>query len=369
MADQETEQQLAAMRELLLETRHLDRRDFLRYLGGAAAVGMAGRAARAEAKQMATMGWGGIWQTAVEAAYCKPFTDRFHIPAKYVAPYDIAKLVAMDRAHDQQIDVVNLEYNRMVKLGINAPLDFKVIDRSALAPVQLRYPDQIGGVTLSTVMAYNTKKWPGEDHPNSWADFWDVKKYPGPRTMERQAQTTLEAALMADGVPADPAKMYPLDVDRAFRKLDEIKPHVETWWVTGTEPQQMMQDEEVDLCVVWNGRASDSINTQGVHYEIVWNQALYGASAGWLLVRNSPNPEAGMKFLDVVGRAEPQAVFAKMMYYGPTNPDAYKFLDDKLGRQLPSHPDNLKVALPLDADWWATTWAARTARFETWSQS
>jgi len=35
---------------------------------------------------------------------------------------------------------------------------------------------------------------------------------------------SLEPALMADGVPRN--KLYPLDVDRALKKLSELKPHI-----------------------------------------------------------------------------------------------------------------------------------------------
>ena len=50
-------------------------------------------------------------------------------------------------------------------------------------------------------------------------------------------------ALLADGVPAD--KLYPIDMDRAFHKLDEIKPHITVWWTTGAQPAQLLLDKEV----------------------------------------------------------------------------------------------------------------------------
>lgn len=382
MADQETEIALATLRRVLEETRHLDRRAFLRRLGQAAAgsallgsfAGVITRqAAAAEQKPVTTLGWGGAWQTAMESAFFKPWTAKTGIPIRYIAPYDFNKVRAMDMAKQQQIDVIeagSIDSPRLIRFGMNAPLDWKVIDRSALSPDQLKYKNAIGAITLSTVMVYNKKKWPGEDHPNSWADFWDIQRYPGPRSLQRRCLTTLEAALMADGVPADPAKMYPLDVDRAFKKLDQIKPHIKTWWSSGTEPQQFMQDEEVDLCMVWNGRASDSIVNHGAHYEIVWNQALYnGDVEAWFLLRNCPNPEGGMKLLDFVGRAEPQAAFARALFYGPTNLKAYDLIDEKLARQLPSYPANVKVSLLMDYDWWVDHYDALTMRFENWIQS
>jgi len=309
----------------------------------------------------------------MEKAFFDPWTKKSGVPVRYVSPYNFAKLRAMDQAQQQQIDVVeagSLDTPRMLRYHMNAPLDFNVIDKSALSPSQLKYGNAIGAITLSTVFVYNKKKWPGDDHPKNWADFWDVKKFPGPRSLERRVYPMLEAALMADGVPADPEKMYPLDVDRAFRKLDEIKPHVSTWWTTGAGPQQLIQDEEVDLCVMWNGRASDSIINHGAHYEIVWDQALYNGSVeAWFLLRNCPNPKGGMRLLDFVGRAEPQAAFANALYYGPTNQGAYKYIDAELAKQLPSYPDNVKVSLLINYDWWLDNIDPLTKRFEQWLQS
>jgi len=382
MTDKETEFSLETLRGVLHETRNMDRRSFLTRLGQAAAGSallgsfaelMVNHPAFAAGKPVTTLGWGGAWQEAMEKCFFNPWTEKTGIPIQYITPYDFSKIRAMDQAKQQQVDVIeagSIDTPRVIKYGLNAPLDFNVIDKSALSPGQLRNDNAIGAITLSTVMVFNKKKWPGEDHPKSWADFWDVKRFPGPRSLWRRCITTFEAALMADGVPADPAKIYPIDVDRAFKKLDEIKPHIKVWWKSGTEPQELMQDEEVDLSSVWNGRASDSIMNRGANYGMVWNQALYnGDIEAWFLLRNSPNPEGGMKLLDFVGRAEPQAAFARALFYGPTNLRAFDFIDEKLARELPSHPDNVKVSLLVNYDWWIDHFEDLTLKFESWLQS
>ena len=58
--------------------------------------------------------------------------------------------------------------------------------------------------------------------------MFDTKKFPGKRTFYKwSAPGVIEIALLADGVPAD--KLYPLDLDRAFKKLDTIKSDI-VWW-------------------------------------------------------------------------------------------------------------------------------------------
>lgn len=376
MSDRTTEEAMAALRRLLDETSGLDRRTFLRRLSIAAAgsavlsplAGMIG-SARANSP-VTTMGHGGAWKDAMMLAYFKPFEEKSKTPVQFVTPYDFSKIRAMHEANNQQIDFFSastLDAPRITRANMNAPLDFNVIDKSALSPQQFKYPNAIGAVSTSTVIVYSKKKWPTGNGPQNWADFWNVKKFPGPRAMWKRANPVLEAALLADGVPKD--KMYPLDVDRAFKKLDEIKPHVVNWWATGSDSQQLIQDQEVDVTMMWNGRASESINQNKANYSMIWNEALYsGISESWVVMKNSPNPAAAMRAMDIVGRAEPQAAFARALHYGPTNQKAYDFIEERFAKELPSYPANEKVSLLLNFEWWLDNGDPVIKRFEQWLQ-
>ncbi len=217
-------------------------------------------------------------------------------------------------------------------------------------------------------VCYNKKKWPGDHAPKSWADFWNVEKFPGRRSLRRDAMWTMEAAAKADGIKDD--AFYPLDVDRVFRSLDRIKPHIKTWWSDNSQSQQLMAQEEVDLIYMTNGRATQSILEQKAPYEMVWNEAIYaGHAEGWIVPVGCPNPRGGMKVLDFVGRAEYQAVFARLLYYAPQNPKAIDLLDPALAKLMPSYPDNEKVAHLIDHKWWADNIARVQRRFEQWLQS
>ena len=101
-----------------------------------------------------------------------------------------------------------------------------------------------GAQARSYVIAFDAKRF-GKNPPKSWADFWDVKKYPGKRTLYKWMSANLECALLADGVAPD--KLYPLDVDRALRKIEELMPHVVTHWSTGAESQQLLRDGEASM--------------------------------------------------------------------------------------------------------------------------
>jgi putative spermidine/putrescine transport system substrate-binding protein len=253
-------------------------------------------------------------------------------------------------------------------MKMTSPLDWKVIDRSVLDARQLTKPNAIGCYSLSMVLCYNKKTWPGADHPESWADFWNVDKFPGRRALRRDATWTVEVALMADGVKNE--SFYPLDLDRAFKSLDRIKPHVKAWWSDNSQAQALMEREEVDLIAAMDGRASETIASNGAPYQIVWNEQINtGDGQGWIVPTGSPNPAGAMRFLNLVGRPETCATFARLLYYAPRNPKAYDLIDPEFAKRLSSYPENERSAHMVNYDWWADNLAATQRRFERWLQS
>ena len=63
---------------------------------------------------------------------------------------------------------------------------------------------------------------------------------------------------------------------------------------------------------------------------------------------------------------KPQADFANRLYYGPTNPEAFKHVSADVARQLPTYPENAKVAIKSDTVWEADHTARIQERFTQW---
>ncbi len=374
--DSNVDRACSLLRDALCETRGLGRRQFIRALGKAAAGStlispLAALAAWAEEKPITYFTYGGAWKQAIQAAFGEPFTKKTGIPVQYQEPYNFGKLRAMHEARAQQIDAVTCSGMEVIiaeRLGMITPLDWSLIDKSVLDPAQVVRPNVIGGAAQSMNVCYSTKRWPGDDHPNSWADFWNVNKFPGRRSLRRDALWTIEAALKADGVKD--SEFYPIDVERAFRSLDRIKPHIKTWWTDNSQAQQLMEQEEVDIIHMTNGRATQSILDHKAAYAFVWNEATYsGHGEGWIVPAGCPNAVGGMKFMDIVGRAEYQAAFARLLYYAPQNPKAIPLLDEKIAKLMPSYPENEKLVHFINFTWWANNQASVQRRFEEWLQS
>ncbi len=335
-----------------------------------AAVGVAPAilrgAARAADDVLYVNTWGGSWTEAEDVAFYKPFTAKTGIKIRTVAPVSFAKLKAQVQSRSYEWDCSNagiVEYEQAVHEDLLEPVDLGVIDRAAI-PAENIASHGIAAFTLATCLVWRKDKFPNGG-PRSWADFWDVEKFPGARSLFDRSFTNLAFALLADGVPAD--KLYPLDVERAFKKLDRIKPHIKVWWQQGNQSQQLIRDGEVDMIAMWNARAQELID-RGAPLEIVWNGAEnYGGY--WFVPKGSPRAKLAWKFLEFTAQAKPQADFANRLPYGPSNPRAFEYISAETAAKMPTAPEHLKLGVRPDAQWLAPRLPAIRERWAQWIAS
>ncbi|MEX2454284.1 MAG: ABC transporter substrate-binding protein [Rhodospirillaceae bacterium] len=309
--------------------------------------------------------WGGVWTDSAVEAFIKPFMAETGVDVKTLSPVSFAKLKAQVQTGNYEWDVTTQgapDCARALKEDLLEPVG-SVVDPAKLSPGAINYRG-IKSHALATALTYRKDKFPNGG-PQNWADFWNVDKFPGNRSMYNNASRVLPAALMADGVPRD--KLYPLDLDRAFRKLDEIKPHVKVWWTQGSQSEQLLRDGEVDIIQMWNGRAA-AVQAQGVDAEIVWNGAEI-LMVNWIVVRGTPRADLGWRYIQSAHDAERQAKFASLMQYGPANPKAFEYIDEKLAMTLPTWPANAEAGYTPDPDWTGENMGEMVKRFNRWLAS
>jgi putative spermidine/putrescine transport system substrate-binding protein len=227
-------------------------------------------------------------------------------------------------------------------------------------PETFRSPVYAGNDVVATVLGYRTDR--AKTAPKSWSDFLDVARFPGRRAMRRSPVDSVEQALLADGVA--PEKLYPLDFDRAFRKLDAVKKGVSAWWTSGAQSTQLLQSGEVDFCPSWNGRIQAAINA-GAPVAIMWEQALW-QSEGWVILKGGPKADLCREFIKFALAPERQAIFAKATGYGPTVPAALNKIEPEVARTMPTFPANRTSAILVDVDFWTRTRDQATERFTKW---
>lgn len=337
-------------------------------LGSAAAFALGGtfETATAQGLRGTTVvfaSWGGSYQDAQRIAYCDPFAAETGARVVQDGPMNAARFRTMIESGTPDWDVVDITINQLMtgeRDNLLEPIDTKIVDTSRIAP-QFVHPYGIGCIAWSYNMAYNTRTFPEGKRPSTWADLFDVKRFPGKRTLIDQGVANMEAALMADGVAVK--DLYPLDVERALRKLDTIKSQT-VFWSTNSQSQQLFVDEEVSLGLILNGRAYDA-SKKGADIAVSWEQNIQ--SVDYLVVpRGSRNKNAAMKLIDTMTRAENQAKLANLIAYAPTNPAAFAAIDPKLGGWLSTSPENTRKGFVIDAVWWRDNERRMIERWAAW---
>jgi len=335
-------------------------------VAGTAMLGVGGQVLAAEAlkgKTLVFASWGGAYQDAEKTCYCDPFAQATGAKVLQDGPMNTAKFRTMIDGGAPDWDVTDITIDFLYS-GIGDQL-FEKIDKSVVNTNRLdpRFVNDygIGCIVWSYNLGYSTKAFPGADVPKTWADMFDLKKFPGKRTFGDNVVATLEAALMADGVAPD--KLYPLDVERALKKLDTIKSQT-VFWSSNSQSQQLFVDGEVVMGLILNGRAYDAAK-KGAPIAVSWAQNIQ--SVDYLVVpRGSKNREAAMKLIDVMTQPENQAKLANMIAYAPTNPAAFSGIDPQIAPWLSTAPDNVKQGFLINAEYWRDNLKKLQERWTAW---
>ena len=315
-----------------------------------AALAIAGAFATtpAFAQEMVFTSWGGTTQDAQAAHWAAPFTEKGGPAVTQDGPTDYGKIKAMVEAGAVTWDVVDVEYDWALQAGAQGllePLDFAIIDKTKLDP---RFVSDyaVGSFYYSFVLGWNPANFP-DAKPATLADLFDTAKFPGKRTFYKwSAPGVIEAALLADGVK--PEELYPLDLDRAFKKLDTIKGDI-IWWEGGAQSQQLLASGEAPIGFFWNGRLA-ALQADGQDVGISWDQNITAADA-LVVPKGTKNKDAAMKFIAEATSAEGQAAFAAASGYAPINLGSAELMDPAVRATLP----DAQTAVQVNADmaYWA----------------
>lgn len=296
---------------------------------------------------------GGAWEAAQKVAYFDPFTAETGIELVLVPEPELAQIRAMVETGNTTFDLSSGmdtgTVMTMAEEGLLTPIDYSDFSAETLEGMSEEGKNEYGVASLfySVIMGHRTDG----DAPATWAEFWDLGAFEGPRTMGIGSTTacgTWELALLADGVA--PEEIYPIDFDRALASLDRIRDDVVTWWDVGGIPAQLLTDGQVNLVSAWNGRIQALVD-DGQEVAINWNQGMLQ----WDLMyvpTGAPNAENAMKLLAFMSDAKRQAVFAENIAYAPSNSKAYEFIPAERAAILPTAPDLEKLQFRQDYAFW-----------------
>lgn len=327
-------------------------------------------AGAAEARDLNVTAWGGSTQAAQRKLYYEPYMQQTGV--KLVEDSwsgGVGILRTKIQGGNANWDVVQVEVDELhlgCDEGLYEKLDWKALGGEDKFLKEAVNECGVGSALWSTVLMYDADKL--KDPPKGWADFWNVQKYPGKRSLRKGAKYTLEFALLADGVP--PAELYkvlraPGGVNRAFKKLDELKPHI-VWWTAGAQPLQLMASGEVTMTSTYASRAFFARRQENKNYSVVWDGSIWAIDF-WVILKGSPNKDNAMKLVAFMTRPEQQRGYPSLAGSSPTNLEAIRLVDPEVAPLVPGYPANMAKAIPVDSEFWTDNADQLNQRFNAWA--
>jgi putative spermidine/putrescine transport system substrate-binding protein len=327
-------------------------------VGGAAALPAFGivTSARAQSKEIRMIESGGLSGDSIQAGYIEPLKAKTGINVVRESPSSLGKLRAIVESGQTGTTMFELGQSVMVqarKLGLIEKIDWAAVDPAPMYP-EAKAEYGFGYQYFSTIMAWRSDA----KAPKNWAEFFDTKAFPGKRCLPDYPHYVLAFAAQAAGVPLD--KIFPLDVDLAFKKLNEIKKDVAVWWKAGAQPPQLMKDNEIQYSICWSGRVvgdpAFGLNFAGGKADLSYFGIVKGSKP--------EDKAAAYKLMHEMSLPENQAKAATVISYTGPSPNLDALLPkDKLW-QFPSASQNKKVQYFENAEWWADNGDAVNKKWE-----
>ena len=344
------------------------KRSLFTTFAAAAAFALAGSAAHAQ-RDLTVVSWGGAYQDGQKEVFFKPFNATGTRLVDESWDGGLGVLRTKIKGGNNNWDVVQVEADELevgCDEGLYEKLDVARIGGAARYLPGAVHPCGVGAIIYNLVLAYDGDKIKAA--PTGWADFFDSKKFPGKRAIRNGAKWNLEVALIADGVPSkDVYKVLrtPDGIERAFKKLDTIKPDL-VFWKSGAQPPQMLAAGDVVFTTAYNGRITAANEKDKKNFKMVWTDTPYTMDS-WVIMKGTPNKANAEKLVEFMGRPDNQAKLPKYVRYGVTSAAAAPLIDKSLMGELPTNPEILKQAFAEDPKFWIDNGDKIAERWTRWA--
>ena len=344
----------------------------------------------AQAVDLTVVSWGGAYTASQQKAYHDPYM-KMNPGITFINDDSSSEALAKLRAQVESgnvtwdlVDMVAADAITACDEGMVMEIDYDTMLAKAPdgTPATKDFFDgtlEVGGtncfipqIVYSTTFGYRADVF-GDKPPKTIADVFDLKNFPGKRSLEKKPINNLEWALLADGVPPD--KVYetlstPAGVDRAFAKLDTIKSET-IWWTKGAQPPQLLADREVVIASAYNGRLFNAIVVEKQPIAMMWDYQMFDLD-GWVIPKGGKNTKVILEYLKWATDTQRLADQAKYISYGPARKSSaplvgkHAELGIDMKPHMPTDPANAKNLLNFDYVWWADNREEMNERFNAW---
>lgn len=200
--------------------------------------------------------------------------------------------------------------------------------------------------------------------PKSWVEFWDRKKFPGTRGLNRiSPNVQLEAGALAAGVSPD--KLYPIDADLAFKSLTELRNSGKTIFnASGADQINNLGTGETDYAVAYSNRLYLA-KRDGIKINFTYDDGFIVGNGGAIL-KGAKNIDGAVALLAYHMRPDVLARFAERTGMSPSYERSAEMIDPKYRSLLPTAPENAKKQRFIDVGYWHQNFIKLNDRWVNW---
>jgi putative spermidine/putrescine transport system substrate-binding protein len=334
---------------------------------GGSGSGQAGGSGGKEQLTMVT--WGGTTDAGFKKAIATPFTKATGIPVRMTSPVDYGKYMAQVKNRRITWNWVDFEGWFEVQhkdLWMELPSDTAgnasdyIQLPGAMSPVQ---PWGVASGSYSFAIAYRTDK--GNRHPQSWAEFFDPTSLPGKRSIYNWPFGMVEVALLGDGVAYK--DLYPLDVERALNKLENVRSSL-VFWNSGAELQQQLTAGTAPFAFAWNNRVA-ALGKSGQPVALEWAENLQDGGYD-VAAKADPLRDETVKLIKFAAEPKNQRNRALATGYSPPTKTALASLPSSQRHWYNVDDANLSAAIgSINLQWWADNFDATVKKWNEWASA
>ncbi|SCF26741.1 putative spermidine/putrescine transport system substrate-binding protein [Micromonospora echinospora] len=311
-------------------------------------------------------GFGGTYEEAVKAALFDPYSKETDVKVLYDSSgSDVAKLVQMSKSGSMNLDLIDAEDSSLAQFmaaDILQPIDTKSLEGFADPSAVTEY--SVPWYTFSRNLFWNKDEVPGG--LDSWADLFDTKKIPGKRGLVALPWGILEGALIADGVPVD--QLYPLDLDRAFAKLDTIRKDT-VFFPSNGDLQNAISQGEIALGYGNLARIKSIAESGAVPLDYTWKGAVLSVQQ-LVIPKGAPDQPDAFEAIKYSLKPEVQTAMMEKLGYTPSLKSVLDGLDAETRADLPGTQETASdETFRIDVDWWAKNGADVLKRWQDWQNA
>jgi putative spermidine/putrescine transport system substrate-binding protein len=304
----------------------------------------------------------------IREVFLHPFTLSTDIPVRHeIWEGGLDTLRAQAKATESRWDIVQLDATELAvgcAEGLLEKFDWPAIGGKDHTMPQGVSDCGMGALLTTTVLAWDKDKFQATP---SWTDFWDVAKHPGKRGLRLGVRGTLEIALLADGVaPGDVYKLLASNdgVDRAFRKLDQLKPYL-VWWQTESDAARILSSGDVLMTSAPSGRVATANRVERRNFGLQWTASLQEVQS-WAIIKGAAEARQAQQLLWFIGTTAIQARFLRLTGESGLARGINDGLAPEFAAVSPTAPANMNAGMRVDTGFWNDNLGKLRPRFDAW---